>query len=311
MRNDTGFHVPSTLRDVLVSIGHLSKSASMEDLNSCVARANMSGLPFSRDELESHVALESAWALLRRPRYKVVAQYAKMLIGSEMKIPSDLVRTPHPVFAISLPSSGIDGIESLTIEGGPVSRSNIGSLLVYFGGVTDVRFSAFMWVSAQTVGGRSFSPIGYLKLTVGDTVENDLKSFDGGDNSPAFVLEMRLAVGVAMLATSMHRCVQHDVIEALRDRYKCATTDDERRRIEELSGRRSGRREWTIGRDLKLYTSAYNDAPDSDGQQLRYQHIRGGHFHTVAYGAGKRLRKVEWFEPTIVRPDLPLKPISA
>lgn len=32
-------------------------------------------------------------------------------------------------------------------------------------------------------------------------------------------------------------------------------------------------------------------------------HWRRGHFHTVAHGPGRRLRRVEWFSPTLVRAD--------
>lgn len=255
---------------------------------------------------------ECNWIKTGRPRYKLHDAYAQMLIDSPMRVPCEIVNFPHLDFVVSLPVSS-DSLLRAAWEG---DAKPVGSLLIgSCPGGEGVAACWAMMVAAYHIDGEYSGPIGFVEGHSGQTVEEALANSSthsvavGCEHDFGFMV--RLAVGVLLLATSVHRCVQHDVIEALRDRYKHATTDSERKRIEELSERRSGRREWTIGRDLKLYTSAYNDAPDSDGQQLRYQHIRGGHFHTVAYGTGKRQRKVEWFEPTIVRPDLPLKPISA
>ena len=45
------------------------------------------------------------------------------------------------------------------------------------------------------------------------------------------------------------------------------------------------------------------------GREFLYQHMRGGHWHTVKYGVERKLEKVMWFDETVVRPDLPPKPV--
>lgn len=306
------FHNPVTLMDRQKARGNAPSSISADEFY----RKFRLSMPDWRRNREERVAcilsmIEQGWINAHRPRYKVHLAHAQMLIDSAMNIPCELFKGPHPSFAISFPQCGLGGMAPAWW----LDASSIGSLLV---GVVDTEPDhESLWaiqISAYQISAEAPEVAAIIQGYGGESVEQSLSRHDDlmaqkGCKKHLTSL-LRLCVGVAMLATSAHRCVQHDVIESLRNRYGRAKTDEERKRIEELSERRSGRREWTIGRDLQLYTPPPGSEPDADGDQLRYQHIRGGHFHTVAYGAGKRLRKVEWYEPTIVRPDLPMKPIE-
>jgi hypothetical protein len=145
------------------------------------------------------------------------------------------------------------------------------------------------------------------------TIEDCLAQtpFDGETSSEMMATALRLSVAVSLLAVSVHRCVEHDVIAALRERYDRATVAEERERLAARS-RRRGVNGWCIGRGrcLSLTTRGGDDESEPSGRQLLYQHIRGGHFHTVRCGPGKSKAKVMFYEPTVVRPDLPPPPLE-
>jgi hypothetical protein len=48
-----------------------------------------------------------------------------------------------------------------------------------------------------------------------------------------------------------------------------------------------------------------NQEPDGSPRSHKSAHIRTGHFYAVRCGKRKSQMKVEWFRPTVVRPDLP------
>jgi len=51
-------------------------------------------------------------------------------------------------------------------------------------------------------------------------------------------------------------------------------------------------------------------AGEGGGRELAYSHVRKGAFVNQPHGPGRTLRKTAWRRPTIVRPDLPTKPMG-
>ena len=86
-----------------------------------------------------------------------------------------------------------------------------------------------------------------------------------------------------------------------------------KRKEYEIKAKRKGKFGWNIGigegRNLRLPNGvSYVDAcREAGSREHMYSHIRGGHWHMVCFGTKHLSRKVEWFEQTIVRPDLPMK----
>lgn len=68
-----------------------------------------------------------------------------------------------------------------------------------------------------------------------------------------------------------------------------------------------------VGADIKLpkdLQQALKPAGTGEGHSLQYGHVRSGHLRIQPYGKrdGKKTYKVIFIAPTLVRPDLPLKP---
>jgi len=60
-----------------------------------------------------------------------------------------------------------------------------------------------------------------------------------------------------------------------------------------------------LGRDFFTRTTAtYKQNPGNDTGTVRRPHWRKGHWHTVLTGAGRKERKLRWFQPIYVNPTL-------
>lgn len=254
-------------------------------------------------ESELEVVAEHNWILLGRPHYKIWPAYAVMLSRTSLNIPVEVLKVPYDVFAAILPLSPI--IFRFPHSG---RQLFIKSMLVCSG---EVLKTGLRHISVIIDDGETYRSVLCLHLLDGTSIEECLAKVPrSGDTSEELIdTALRLAVAVSLLAVSVHRCVEHDVIRALRERYDSASSDSEREALAEKSIRR-GTKGWRIGRGrcLALTTSHDDRESEGGGKELTYQHVRGGHFHTVRHGSRHSLCKVMFFEPTVVRPDLPLPP---
>jgi len=66
---------------------------------------------------------------------------------------------------------------------------------------------------------------------------------------------------------------------------------------------KAGKYGWLVGYD-SLFTPS---TTAGTGEGLKWAHIRGMHWHTVRFGAGKAESRVDLYMDTVVRPDLPFK----
>lgn len=119
---------------------------------------------------------------------------------------------------------------------------------------------------------------------------------------------LRIAVTIGFLANSNSDLVEYDVLAKFRNDFEKGTPE-RRAQIIEKSKKR-GKNGYNVGNDLMFLGSrGFQNRPASEltGRELEYAHIRDGHPHAVRYGKGKELVKIMWFQPTVVRPDLPFK----
>lgn len=256
------------------------------------------------NNVQSHASAERKWLMVRRPYYKLHPAYAVMLTKTSLDIPVAALKWPHEAFAIFLPKTM--SMFSFVAPNG--HRLDLRSILCMAGLSKKTGLVRMMFVMDDGEPSRSLNS---FDLVFGNTVEQCLcPSTTPETSSPMARLAVRLTVAVMLLATSVHRCVEHDVIRALRERYDNATTDEEREHLADKS-RRRGVNGWNVGRGrcLGLTTPHGNDTNGKTARELNYQHVRGGHFHTVRHGPGHSLYKVMFFEPTIVRPDLQPPPL--
>jgi hypothetical protein len=254
-------------------------------------------------DAEAEIVTEHDWLVLGKPYYKLWPGYAAMLARTSLAIPTEVFRAPHEAFAILIPAhTGLFQFE----HAGRILE--IRSLLVSHATPMLYPHPCFSVIVDDGELQRSRATI---RLEPGRTIEECLARtpFDGTTSPEMMATAMRLSVAVSLLAVSVHRCVEHDVIAALRERYGRAETCEERERLAEKS-RRRGVNGWCVGRGrcLSLTTASADAESQPTGRQLLYQHVRGGHFHTVRYGPGRSKAKVMFYEPTLVRPDLPPPP---
>lgn len=256
-------------------------------------------------DAEAEIIAEQNWLCAGKPYYKLWPGYAAMLSKSTLGVPVDAFRVPYEVFAVHIPASL--GLFVYDFAGRRLElRSMLVSHLVPDRG-------PYPCLSIIVDDGERDHSRTTLWLRPDWTIEDCLRHTpsEGTTSDEMMATALRLAVAVSLLAVSVHRCVEHDVIAALRERYDRATTTDERERLAEKS-RRRGLNGWCIGRGrcLSLVTRCAGDDSTPTGRELTYQHIRDGHFHTIRHGPGKSKAKVMFYEPTVVRPDLPPPPLE-
>lgn len=254
---------------------------------------------------EAELIAEHNWLVLGRPYYKLWPGYAQMLSRTSLGIPTSVFRVPCPAFAVYLAGDAF----RFDFEGRVLS---LRSFLVCRSRAV-ARGKEVLSVVIDD--GEESRSVNTLHLLEHKTIEESVPAIPelGGQPTSKDLTNtaLRLAVAVSLLAVSVHRCVEHDVIAKLRERYDAATSDGERKTLAEKSEKR-GVHGWRIGRGrcLALTTPHDDGASDPSGRELSYQHVRGGHFHTVRYGPGKLKIKAVFYEPTIVRRDLPPPPVS-
>jgi hypothetical protein len=128
---------------------------------------------------------------------------------------------------------------------------------------------------------------------------------------------MRLLIAVHFLATGSHKVLEFDVLSKHLSAYRALEVNNPKRKEYEKKAQIAGKYGWNISygraeRGLKLPNGiSYEDAVRSaGGRELLYQHTRGGHWHTVRIGQGRKDIKVIWYDETVVRSDLPPCPLK-
>ncbi len=116
---------------------------------------------------------------------------------------------------------------------------------------------------------------------------------------------LRLVATVGFMAN----CTDEEFLEyevIAKHRAKFGDADDATKKKLIDKARRRGKVGWNIGTNKMFIGSPpANASPGPKGKyELQSAHIRTGHLHAVRYGPGKKKVRIQWFRPTVVRPDL-------
>lgn len=248
---------------------------------------------------------EMLWLAGGQPYYKVWPGYTAMLLHASLAVPTSAFHVPHKAFAIFLPV----GLDMLKFDiGGAVPHELTEVLIAMEQPKGHPKRRLVAMAGNITICNGPMVFYGTIDDSVGRTMEEVIEAVptDEPRLRPMTRAMIRLALTVSLLATSVHRYIEHDVIKNLRERYDKAPNDKVREELAEKS-RKRGVNGWRIGRGccLSLTTRHADDESGSNGRHLSFQHVRGGHFHTYWTGVGRTKAKVRFVEPTVVRPDLP------
>jgi len=129
----------------------------------------------------------------------------------------------------------------------------------------------------------------------------------------AWEKSIKLALGVSLLATGSQKILQPDVLSKHLNAFNemRAKGDTAGCKAIVAKARQKGKFGWNVGKptDRRLPLSQNPSYPRSEGKGGRriWGSIRCGHWHKYRVGAGRKTVKIMWVNPTVVRPDLPLR----
>jgi hypothetical protein len=294
-----------------------------------IKKIPMSELDNNRFTRES-LRWEFEWIKAHKPYYQIWPGVADEFIKTRIDINTSLLKAPHNIFGIRLP---VLDTPLLSFEYPNNRIATIECIMVLHDDFMDINNEdkVLSWrVTFRVNGIDNPGNMGFrLHLTEGQTIEQCIGhfiSFREKDLTntyftvPVSIQDaiLRLIVGVHFLATGSHKILEYDVLSRHLDAYRRLKEDDPKRIEYETKAKEKGKFGWNIGagrsdRWLKLPAGiSYEQAIKNAGgnRELLYQHLRGGHWHTVKYGKDRKLDKVVWFDETTVRPDLPPKQIK-
>jgi len=266
------------------------------------------------------LSIEYAWIEAHKPYYQIWPGVADEFIKTRIDIDCSLLKSPHQVFAIKMPI-----LDAPILSFKYQDKTSIVESMV----ITHIPPNIMIWRITFRVedidnpGSAAFS----LHLKDGLTIEECIGEFsefyakdteDKPFTIPASIQDacLRLIVGVHFLATGSHKILEYDVLSKHLAAYRELEKESPKRKEYENRAKKKGKFGWNIGsgrgeRGLKLPRGlSYADAVKAaGGRELLYQHLRGGHWHTVRFGRGREKIKIVWFDETTVRGDLPPKPL--
>lgn len=131
---------------------------------------------------------------------------------------------------------------------------------------------------------------------------------------------VRLAITVAFFGTNQHELIIPDIPTKYIERYSKAVSakdETEQTKLKDKAKRlhhfgwKIGSSEITLPRPIRVYDNSHSDGVAEHIRELHFAHPRNGHMRLQPYG-NKENRRYEliFIPPTIVRPDLPLRPIA-
>lgn len=139
-------------------------------------------------------------------------------------------------------------------------------------------------------------------------VDSTLQDYRSDDYRMVCANALRLAVTIGFMSNSKSDLIEPDVLNKLRNNY--LQGDETTRDLIVRKSHQRGKVGFNVGNDLMFLGAmpkGSHHGSDETGNELKFQHIRGGHAHAVRYGPRRSLIKIMWFKPTQVRPDLPFK----
>jgi len=287
------------------------------------------------DEIDNFVnrkqlPMEYLWFMEGKVYYKIWPGVLDEFIKTRIDIDSELLRPAHKVFAIRLPKME-ESLEVLNFKFQD-KMAHVQTLLVISlpMGTVVKDLKLLQWRITYGVQGyqnpgnfilnTTLKPGDTIEKSIGDFTDIEVKdTFNTGHTVGSEVLDacLRLLVATHFLSTGSHKILEFDVLNKHLQKYRDLEKNDPKRKKIEAESKRKGKFGYNVGRGqydrmLKLprgvtYAEAMRKA---GGRERLYQHIRGGHWHTVLFGPNRSKKKVVWFDSTVVRPDLMPRPIE-
>lgn len=246
-----------------------------------------------------YAAASYAWMSSKHVYYKVSRPLARDLVHTKLTPPAGLLKLPYSALLIRLPVG--HGISALCDD----AIGEIKTALVWDAKTALGRNGVALCVFIQGTSGQCCQT---LTCPTDETILDDARDASGlVDGAPLAIL--RVACGVAFLATGADKLVESDVLKCDIVRYYEGSDQDKERLVEKA--RRRGNFGFVVGARERDYPRLQSDADRVNGEpirSLRYQHQRCGHFHVVRFGPGRENAEVKYFRQMTVRPDLPPAP---
>lgn len=267
---------------------------------------------------------ERMWSEDGSPYYNVHPKMVSSLCKVDMKkIPSNLIRMPHGLNAVNIRFSQKHDEFTLhdkeltnprlnqqfqdATKGMILSGSHVHGILM-----VNLNKSVLFIVDFNIYTGHNqpVYTIYAIAPNENDTLEDAINKAKGSDRSKSYndVIDnvMRLCVSIGFLSDNPVIC-EPDVLS--KDRSAFESGDDKRRKVIIERAKRRGKIGYNVGTDIMFVEPRDKKSifSDATGREIKYAHIRSGHPHLVRYGKEKKLVKMMWYVPTVVRPDKPFK----
>lgn len=276
------------------------------------------------------VLAEDEWIKLGRPYYNIHPKLVTKLTKVNLeKIPSHLIQMPHNFHCINIRFAEQndsltleDTIERLSQKYGvdiPVGswvhsmmvidsrkRANATNVVTFILDFNLVKYHDGWPTRSYIIHAVDVDPNVNLQQALELTAA--ITDHRQGGAYKLAVNSLKLAVSMGFLANSDADWIEYDVISKYGDEF--AKASPERRNEIIQKSRNRGKIGYNVGNDL-MFLGPRRLQENSDtqltGRELQYAHIRDGHPHAIRYGKGRKLVKIKWFKPIVVREDLPFR----
>jgi len=288
--------------------------------------------------LATHEA-EYTWYSTGRPTYKIFPAMVDALSHTSIDVECEHINLPFPSFCIELPAGNRLG--EAHGEGGYDGLLVTMSDIVNYEGIVGGRGLKLTVLATRRSREKDYDAAGGYKnfnrmcaahgtfplmnqhsmlgLPIFDqqmTVKELLVKYDEqmAEHEKGFGSRMArrqllsLVIATILIATSDDKRLIKPEARGLKHRLKAE-------RARKKGDTSAGREDigFLVGADIKLpkdLTKAINQPAGGEGRSLNYGHVRSGHLRVQPYGkkGDEKSYKVIFVAPTLVRPDLPLKP---
>lgn len=344
---DVRFYPVSTSYSDIESNGLLPSGTTTEEFyRSTLATWSPFGAPMPSDRYTSAV-IEGTWYECLQPEYKAYPAIVAALSATKIEIGCEHIKMPFPAFAVRLPEGFMQDVNGpplrcllvamvknnevytstpvASIDSDPAPGAMSIPFAVSFSDGTPDNALLIQAKYIDSDGDDAFTNFA-IRLDRNKTLEEVFsdwvtraegegaqarlraRAFGGYVVSNKMARELlSLAVGISFFATGRHKAAKPILQREKRPRH-------ERRRFERDH---DGEEQPTffVGRELVLPREEGAPARDQGpglgegaGRSLRWGHYRTGHLRYQAHGPARSDRKLIFIEPSLVRPDLPLRP---
>lgn len=280
---------------------------------------------------------ESWWESSGKPYYKLWPAMCQQLESTRLNFNCQYLHAPYQVFNLMPASSFADTtllavivradesealtnmLESCSDDASDVQRQILSHLKDESQEVASrkgrlINRLSCVWIDSDNMHYTVDCPM-YENEIVDESIDNALR-----DDSGCHILHItkeqarqccRLAVAAAMFAINRHKLVAPDIDqEVLLQKFPGGRSKASQKIAEEKRNREIAKcKGWKVGSEIDLPRPHVirSGQPEERGGELTYGHIRSGHMKMQPCGPNNQDRKLIFVEPTVVRPDLPIR----